>query len=94
MDMKNNTAIDADELEKLYTKIIRSLLIDLTHAHAGLEKIHISWLDTKNLIDTGEEPISLSKKQVNYILGDYKKSAERINELINYCKNGGLVKSL
>ena len=55
------------ESTKNYGRILSSLLIDLTHASSNLERVKISWLDTKALIEFGETPNSLSDKDFKIV---------------------------
>lgn len=58
----------AKEKGKSYARILSSLLIDLTHASSNLENVHISWLDTKTLIELGERPEGLTEQQLRIVL--------------------------
>lgn len=58
----------AEALGKPYERVLSSLLIDLAHASSNLENVHISWLDTKALIEFGERPEGLSEKQLRIVL--------------------------
>ena len=59
---------EAKEKDKLYERVLASLMIDLTHASSNLENVNISWLDTKTLIEFGERPEGLSEQQLRIVL--------------------------
>lgn len=60
----------ADEIErdKNYPRLISTLLIDLAHASSNLENVPISWLDTKTLLEFGEQPEGLDETQLRIVL--------------------------
>ncbi|MEZ5534914.1 MAG: Fic family protein [Thiolinea sp.] len=61
---------EADEIEqnKNYPRLISTLLIDLAHASSNLEDVPISWLDTKTLLEFGEQPDGLNETQLRIVL--------------------------
>jgi Fic family protein len=71
----------AKEKEKLYERVLASLLIDLTHASSNLENVNISWLDTKTLIEFGERPAGFTEQQMRIVLNH--------KEAISYLKEHG-----
>lgn len=56
------------ELDKNYTRLIATLLIDLAHASSNLENVPISWLDTKTLLEFGERPDGLNETELKIVL--------------------------
>lgn len=60
----------SDELERdnNYPRLISTLLIDLAHASSNLENVPISWLDTKTLLEFGEQPEGLDETQLRIVL--------------------------
>lgn len=64
------TIADAENIEhdKNYPRLISTLLIDLAHASSNLENVPISWLDTKTLLEFGEQPEGLDKAQLRIVL--------------------------
>jgi Fic family protein len=58
---------DADADDN-YRKVLNALLIDLTYASSRLENVKISWLDTKSLIEFGEQPKGLTKEEMAIVL--------------------------
>lgn len=72
---------EAKEKGKLYERVLASLLIDLTHASSNLENVHISWLDTKALIEFGEKPEGLTERQMRIVLNH--------KEAISFLKDHG-----
>lgn len=56
---------DADDN---YRKVLNALLIDLTYASSRLENVRISWLDTKSLIEFGEQPEGLTKEEMAIVM--------------------------
>jgi fido (protein-threonine AMPylation protein) len=61
------SALEARETNKQYERVLRSLLVDLTHASSNLENVNISWLDTKTLIEFGERPAGLTENQLRIV---------------------------
>lgn len=61
-------AIQAKKKGKLYERVLSSLMVDLTHASSNLENVAISWLDTKTLIEFGENPEGLTERQLRIVL--------------------------
>lgn len=57
--------IDSDDN---YRKVLNALLIDLTYASSRLENVRISWLDTKSLIEFGEQPKGLSAQGLAIVM--------------------------
>jgi Fic family protein len=51
-----------------YRRVMNSLLIDLSYASSRLEDVHISWLDTKSLVELGERPEGLSEKEYRIVM--------------------------
>lgn len=70
---------DAQEKGKLYERVLRSLLIDLTHASSNLENVNISWLDTKTLIEFGERPSGLTESELR-IVTNHKEAITHLSE--------------
>lgn len=53
---------------KAYSGVMNSLLIDLSYASSRLEDVHITWLDTKTLVDFGERPDGLTDREYRIVL--------------------------
>jgi Fic family protein len=70
---------EAQEKGKLYERLLRSLLIDLTHASSNLENVNISWLDTRTLIEFGERPAGLTESQLR-IVTNHKEAIAYLSE--------------
>jgi len=70
---------EAQQTGKLYERVLRSLLIDLTHASSNLENVNISWLDTKTLIEFGERPAGLTESQLR-IVTNHKEAIAYLSE--------------
>ena len=51
-----------------YRRVLNALLIDLTYASSKLENVKISWLDTKSLIEFGEQPKGLSREELAIVI--------------------------
>lgn len=56
------------EIDKNYTRLITTLLIDLAHASSNLENVPISWLDTKTLLEFGENPEDLNETELQIVV--------------------------
>jgi Fic family protein len=54
--------------ENAYRRVMNSLLIDLAYASSRLEDVHISWLDTKTLVELGERPEGLTDKEYRIVM--------------------------
>jgi Fic family protein len=66
--MGNIAGTDEIERDKNYPRLISTLLIDLAHASSNLENVPISWLDTKTLLEFGEQPEGLDETQLRIVL--------------------------
>ena len=82
MQVGNIAGADKLTPSKNYSRLISTLLIDLAHASSNLENVPISWLDTKTLIEFGEQPDGLNATELKIVLNH--KSA--INNLTTHAQ--------
>lgn len=78
-DLMAMTSSHECQSEDDYRRVLNAFLIDLTYASSTLENVKISWLDTKSLIEFGEQPKGLTKAELAIVL-NHKDSIRFLSE--------------